>query len=285
MSASTKDVKKLAQAYLRSQGFYSGNIDGIWGKLSKKAFARYTDHLQFLGLEIGGEQVFTEDAVPDTVSGVVVLDPGHGGSSKIGGSSPNNAVSACGIFEKTMTLDLAKRVQKQLKKSSEEIPGSDIEVHLTRTGDTNLSLSDRAEVAESKNADVFLSIHFNGFNGSARGTETWILSEANGNVNEHEDHELAQRVQTAMLTAIRQFDPNARDRGIKKSQKLGVLNDISLGNTRGERNTGACLIEVEFIDNPAVDELLNTGPNAAAVRDAIAKAIAESLIDNLRTNA
>lgn len=284
MSTSTKDIKKLAQAYLRSQGFYSGEIDGVWGQLSKKAFDRYTDHLRLLGLEIGGEQVFTEDAVPDAVSGVVVLDPGHGGSSKIGGSSSNNAISASGILEKTLTLDLAKRVRKQLKTSSDEIPGSDIAVHLTRSGDTNLSLSDRAQVAETKNADVFLSIHFNGFNGSARGTETWILSEANGNVNEHEDRELAQRVQTAMLTAIQQFDPNARDRGVKDNQKLGVLNDISLGNTRVEHNTRACLIEVEFIDNPAVDELLNTGSSADTVRDTIAKAIAEAIIDDLRVN-
>jgi N-acetylmuramoyl-L-alanine amidase len=285
MSTSTKDIKKLAQTYLRSQGFYSGDIDGIWGKLSKKAFARYTDHLRLLGLEIGGEQVFAEDAVPDTVSGVVVLDPGHGGNNKIGGSSPNNAISASGILEKTMTLDLAKLVAKQLKNLGEEIPGSDIEVHLTRNSDTNLGLSDRAQVAESKNADVFLSIHFNGFNGSARGTETWILSAANGNVNEREDHELAQRLQAALLTAIQSFDPNARDRGVKNNQKLGVLNDISLGNIRGEHNTRACLIEVEFIDNPAVDELLNTGADARAVRDAIAEAIAEAIIDDLRMNA
>ena len=282
MSASTKDIKKLAQAYLRSQGFYSGDIDGVWGELSRKAFTRYTDHLRSLGLEIGGEQVFIEDGVADVVSGVVVLDPGHGGNSRIGGSSPNNAISASGVLEKAMTLDLAKRVQKQLKKSGDEIANSDIEVHLTRTGDANLSLSDRAQVTQSNNADVFVSIHFNGFNGSVRGTETWILSDINGNVNEHEDRELAKRVQTAMLTAIQQFDPNARNRGVKDHQKLGVLNDISLGNTRDEHNTRACLIEVEFIDNPAVDELLNTGPDADTVRNAIAEAIAEAIVDDLR---
>jgi N-acetylmuramoyl-L-alanine amidase len=284
MSASSKDIKKLAQSFLRDQGFYSGDIDGIWGKLSKKAFTRYTDHLQVLGLEIGGEQIFTEDGVPDAVSGVVVLDPGHGGNRKVGGSSPNNATSASGVLEKVMTLDLAKRVQKQLMKLSDGIPGSNLKVHLTRTGDTNLSLSDRAQVAESKRADVFLSIHFNGFNGSARGTETWILSTANGNVNEQEDRELAQRIQTAMLAAIRQFDTNARDRGIKDNQKLGVLNDISLGNTRGAHNSRACLTEVEFIDNPDVDKLLNTTQNSNLVWNAIAEAIAEAIIDDLRMN-
>jgi N-acetylmuramoyl-L-alanine amidase len=284
VSTSTKDLKKLAQAYLRDQGFYSGDIDGIWGKLSKKAFDRYMDHLNQLGVEIGGESVFVEDGVQDTVSGVVVLDPGHGGSSKIGGSSSNNAISSSGVLEKTMTLSLAKLVQKQLTKFSDENPGADIKVHLTRSGDSNLSLSDRAQTAVTRQADVFLSIHFNGFNGSVRGTETLILSTANGNVNEGEDLALAQRVQTSTLTAIRGFDANARDRGVKKDQRLGVLNDISLGNTRSDHKTRACLLEVEFIDNPDVDELLNTGPSANAVQAQIASALAAAIIDDLRAN-
>jgi len=285
MSTSAKDIKKLAQAFLRDQGFYSGDIDGIWGELSKKAFARYTDHLQDLGLEIGGERIFVEDGVQDAVSGVVVLDPGHGGTRRTGGSSPNNATSFSGVLEKVMTLDLAKRVRKQLKKFGDENPGSDIKVHMTRTGDTNLGLSDRAQAAMSKRADVFLSIHFNGFNGSVRGTETLILSTANGNVNEQEDLTFARRVQSATLAAIRRFDANAGDRGVKNNRRLGVLNDISLGNTRRDHNTRACLVEVEFIDNPDIDKLLNAGPNANSVRDEIASAIAEAIIDDLRMNA
>lgn len=281
MSTSTKDLKKLAQTYLRSQGFYSGKIDGIWGELSKKAFSRYMSHLQSRGMEIGDEQRIAEDGTPDALSGVVVLDPGHGGSEKIGGSSPNNATSPSGVLEKTMTLDMARRVQKHLKKMAELTPGSDIRVHLTRSGDSNLGLSDRAQVAEAKNADVFVSIHFNGFNGAVRGTETLILSEANGNMNEAEDQQLAERIQAAMFAAVRKLDPAARDRGIKKDRKLGVLNDVSLGNTRGEHNTRACLVEIEFIDHPDVDALLNTGAGSAKARDAIAAAIAEAIIGDL----
>ncbi len=284
MSASAKDIRKLAQAFLRDQGFYSGDVDGIWGKLSNKAFVRYTDLLQQLGLEIGGERIFVEDGAQDAVSGVVVLDPGHGGSRRTGGSSPNNATSSSGALEKAMTLDLAKRIQKQLKKFGDQNPGSDIKVHLTRTGDTNLSLSDRAQTAMSKSADIFLSIHFNGFNGSVRGTETLVLSTANGNVNEKEDFALAQRVQSATLAAIRRFDASARDRGVKTNQRLGVLNDVSLGNTRSDHDTRACLVEVEFIDNPDVDKLLNTGPNANSAQDEIASAIAEAIVEDLGTN-
>jgi N-acetylmuramoyl-L-alanine amidase len=233
-------------------------------------------------MEIGDEQSIAEDGTPDAVSGVVVLDPGHGGNEKIGGSSPNNATSTSGVLEKTMTLDMAKRVRKQLKQVAGLTPGSDIGVHLTRSGDSNLSLSDRAHVAEAKNADVFVSIHFNGFNGSVRGTETLILSEANGNINEAEDRRLAERIQASMFAAVRKLDSAARDRGIKNERKLGVLNDISLGNSRGDHNTRACLVEIEFIDHPDVDALLNTGGSSAQARDAIAAAIAEAIIDDLR---
>ena len=89
---------------------------------------------------------------------------------------------------------------------------------------------------------------------------------------------------SATLAAIRRFDVNARDRGVKNNQRLGVLNDISLGNTRRDHNTRACLVEVELIDNPNVDKLLNTGPNTNSAQGEIASAIAEAIIDDLRMN-
>ena len=44
--------------------------------------------------------------------GRIVIDPGHGGTSETGGSSWNNAVSASGVPEKVMTLQLAFRVKR-----------------------------------------------------------------------------------------------------------------------------------------------------------------------------
>jgi hypothetical protein len=54
----------------------------------------------------------------------------------------------------------------------------------------------------------------------------------------------------------------------------------SLGNTSGG-HCRACLLEVEFLDVTAVDVLLNTGPNATAVRSDIAKAVAGAIINDL----
>jgi N-acetylmuramoyl-L-alanine amidase len=124
-----------------------------------------------------------------------------------------------------------------------------------------------------------LSIHLNASDsGPARGTETYIR-RAQDNVNLVADKKFATKIQKGVFDAIKSFDPKTKDRGVKEA-RFGVLNDQALGNTTGG-HCRACLQEVEFLDNPAVDVLLNTGPNANAVRTAIAKAMATAIIDDL----
>ena len=208
--------------------------------------------------------------------GIIVIDPGHGGLMEVGGSSSNNAISASGVLEKNMTLRFAFLVRHALTELAKS-GGHDIKIFLTRDTDKNLSLSARAGIGKSKKADIFLAIHFNGFNRKARGTETLISPKAN-NSNFSADKALAQRVQTATFNSIKTFDPKAADRKVKE-QKLGVLNQANLGTkARG------CLVEIEFIDVPAVDTLLNIGANSPQVREAICKAIAGALIDDLTAN-
>lgn len=60
-----------------------------------------------------------------------------------------------------------------------------------------------------------------------------------------------------------------------------MLNDDALGNTAANHPCRACLLEIEFIDVPAVDVLLNTGPNASVVRREISNAIAQAIIEEL----
>jgi N-acetylmuramoyl-L-alanine amidase len=96
----------------------------------------------------------------------IVLDPGHGGTKPIGGSDPNHARGPSGLLEKTITIDIAKRVKTRLV-------GGGHTVVLTRSTDVNLSLADRAGVAKKRKAPVFVSIHFNGFDHTTQGTETF----------------------------------------------------------------------------------------------------------------
>jgi N-acetylmuramoyl-L-alanine amidase len=208
--------------------------------------------------------------------GAIVIDPGHGGTVEIGDSSANNAVSASGVLEKNITLRMAFLVRDALKELA-TIGGHTLQIHLTRDTDKNLGLCDRAKVAKTKGADIFLSIHCNGFDKVVRGTET-LIRPAASNPKHTADKALAQRVQKAAFNAIKSHDANAKNRGVK-DQKLGVLNRGCLGaKPRG------CLLELEFIDVPAVDQLLNVGANSPQVRNDVAKALAGAIIDDLKAN-
>lgn len=213
------------------------------------------------------------------VTATVVIDPGHGGTGpRLGGSDANHAVSPSGAKEKNMTLQLALLVKNALQTAAQN-GGHTINIVMTRDTDRNLSLAARANVARSHHADRLLSIHFNGFDRHARGTETLIRGVADGNVNHADDKKFATRIQNAAFGVLRSHDPGATDRGVK-DQKLGVLNDVELGNTAGG-HCRACMIEVEFIDVAAVDSLLNTGPNAATVRGELAQGIANAILADL----
>jgi len=214
------------------------------------------------------------------VNATVVIDPGHGGTGPmLGGSDANHAVSPSGAKEKNMTLQLGLLVRGALQSAAAN-DGHNITVVMTRDTDVNLSLAARANFAKKNRADRLLSIHFNGFNKVTRGTETLIRGVAHGNVNHADDKKFATKIQRAAFNLLKSLDPGAKDRGVK-DQKLGVLNDVQLGNTSGGK-CRACMIEVEFIDVPAVDVLLNTGPNAATVRGKLADAIAGAIIDDLQ---
>lgn len=71
---------------------------------------------------------------------VIVIDPGHGGTAAVGGSSPNNATGANGLLEKNPTLHLGLEVAALLRPAHQ--------VLVTRNSDINLGLAARAQVAK-----------------------------------------------------------------------------------------------------------------------------------------
>jgi len=96
----------------------------------------------------------------------IVIDPGHGGHDV-------GAVGRRGIMEKDVNLGVAKELRRYLEKES------DLKVVLTRDNDSHVELPDRAEVANSSDGDLFLSLHCNSwFNDGAHGLETYFLSPA-----------------------------------------------------------------------------------------------------------
>ncbi len=96
----------------------------------------------------------------------IIIDPGHGGKDP-------GAIGINGLREKDIVLKVAKLVARKLNK---EI-GS--EVILTRKRDVYLRLEERTAIANTKEGDLFVSIHANSApNKKAHGVETYYLSMA-----------------------------------------------------------------------------------------------------------
>jgi N-acetylmuramoyl-L-alanine amidase len=97
----------------------------------------------------------------------VVIDPGHGGKDfGAPGFFP-------GVHEKDVALEIAKRVARKLR---EELG---LEVMLTRNDDRYLTLEERTAFANTRNGDLFVSIHTNASRDPrAYGTETYFLNLA-----------------------------------------------------------------------------------------------------------
>jgi N-acetylmuramoyl-L-alanine amidase len=89
----------------------------------------------------------------------IVVDAGHGGKDT--GATGN------GLLEKNLTLGIASRLADDLRTDGK------FDVLMTREGDTYPTLQDRVILANSKNADLFISVHINSGPSTAHGTETY----------------------------------------------------------------------------------------------------------------
>ena len=96
--------------------------------------------------------------------GRIVIDAGHGGKDP--------GTHAGSLREKDIALDIAKRLRDDLVKRG-------FEVIMTRDKDIFIPLEQRAFIANSRKADMFVSIHVNAArNRRARGLETFYLNLA-----------------------------------------------------------------------------------------------------------
>ncbi len=223
--------------------------------------------------------------------GAIVIDPGHGGTTTVGGSSPNNAISFTGVKEKKLALDFCLILRDELLKQAANA-NETVKVVLTRTTDVNVGIKDRAKVAAANHAKLFLCLHFNGSKKLAtRGTETFFRAAANTNLNLQDDIAFANAVHAALFGALKAIDPTgANDRGVKPDTQtepgsLGVLNDNSLGNNQAGSVAKMCrsaYFEAEFISNKAADKLLVSGPDAIANRTKAMAAVAKAMLVHIR---
>jgi N-acetylmuramoyl-L-alanine amidase len=212
----------------------------------------------------------------------IVIDAGHGGHDP--GSSGRN-----GLQEKDLVLDVALRLAKRVRSEL------GAEVIMTRDTDVFIPLEERTAIANSRGADLFLSIHANSSrNPGARGIETYFLSFAqdshaeavaarenavseatmkdlqnlvkaialNSKIDESRD--FAASVQEAMVDGIQEVAPEVQNRGVRTAPFYVLIG----------ANMPSVLAEISFVSNPQDEKLLRT-PD---YRDRIA----ESLLTGVR---
>ena len=117
---------------------------------------------------------------------VVMLDPGHGGVDP-------GAVGVSGIYEKDVTLAMAREVKRQLETTGR------YKVVMTRDDDVFVRLRDRIAKARTTEAELFVSIHADAMrNRETRGASIYTLSE---NASDDEAAALAARENRADIIA------------------------------------------------------------------------------------
>jgi N-acetylmuramoyl-L-alanine amidase len=147
----------------------------------------------------------------------VVLDPGHGGKD------PGAAYR--GLIEKELTLDIARRAASKVAK----LLG--VEVLLTRNKDVFMPLEERTAFANTREADLFVSIHINAApNASLSGIETYFLSLATD--------------EASMRVAARENVTTKRS----ISDLQVILNDLMLNSRINESNRLARALHKETLD-------------------------------------
>ena len=225
----------------------------------------------------------------------VIVDAGHGGPDR-GMRGPIGA--SWEIREKDITLDVARALRTVLVERG-------VNVIMTRSTDTLIALSDRGRIANSKKADVFLSIHVNAANprwkqpGAARGFETYFLSEARTDdarrveamENEVVKYEIANDVAAndPLSFIVHDMEQNQH---LRESSELAAtvqrgLAKMHPGPDRGVKQAGFRVLVTAFM--PAVLIEIGFGTNAAEARylrdpvrqREIATSIADATMDYL----
>lgn len=213
------------------------------------------------------------------VPAIAVIDPGHGGTTNLPGSSANNATSPTGVLEKDLALSYGLALRAKLQEEAEN-EGLQILIPMTRDTDDNVSGTARANYVRDRGADVVFVIHFNASEShTARGTLE--VRQIPSQVNLAEDIALIDPIIDRIVAAITPFDAGANKRTAVATD-TSVAFDPKLGNTEDYHPIRAGYCEVEFLDNADVDELLNTGEQTEEVRTAIVEAIRDGILHDLR---
>ena len=126
---------------------------------------------------------------------IIVIDAGHGGKDP-------GCIGKGGTQEKTVVLSVAKKLKNTLDANG-------YKTFLTRSGDTYLKLAERAEFAEKKHADLFISLHANANpSRDMKGFSIYTLSEK---ASDEEAQKLAESENAADKIDVSGFEKFSKD--------------------------------------------------------------------------
>jgi N-acetylmuramoyl-L-alanine amidase len=217
----------------------------------------------------------------------IVIDPGHGGHDP-------GTIGRGGLQEKDLVLDVARRLESLLRS---ELAA---EVVMTRDSDVFIPLEERTAIANSKGADLFLSVHANASRSSkARGIETYFLNFAKDpdaeevaarenaisaatlkdlqglvkaittNAKIDESRDFAATVQEAMVANLRPHNAGALNRGVHTAPFYVLIG----------ANMPSVLAEIAFVSHPEEEKLLKTSAYRQHVAHSLLKGVRAYLLE------
>jgi len=248
----------------------------VWGKEMEKETAPFV---------VEKDAKHTENAIAKQLAlGVsrIVIDPGHGGHDY---GAPGYDK---GVHEKDVVLQIAKKLKNKITQQL----GCD--VIMTRSTDTYLTLEERTAIANTSNADLFISIHANAAKDkNAYGLETYflnlatddsailvaarenatsaknisdlqtILTDLMQNAKINESSRLADYIQKSMFVDLKKQYSNIKNKGVKQAPFYVLLG----------AQMPSILIETAFISNPRECKRLTDGKYQDALCSAVVKGI------------
>ena len=131
--------------------------------------------------------------------------------------------------ESLLTREVGKEVMRLFKNEGHSV----VDCTIDNASSLSASLSYRYNTANNNNCDYYISIHFNAFNGNAKGTEILVYNNADSRVN-------------GVLSSITAL--GFENRGVKQRKNLAVLKNTKMKSM---------LIECCFCDNAEDMNLFN----------------------------
>lgn len=225
---------------------------------------------------------------------IIAIDAGHGGEDP-------GAIGKKGTREKNVTLAVAKRLSTMINAEK------GFKAYLTRSGDYYVGLEKRTKLARQQKADLFISLHADGFTDSrVKGASVWVLSSRGA--DSEMGKWLEQREKSSDLLggveSLQNKDPLVAKvlldlsmhysvgASIKAAEKVRhqLSRKMAKMHGRGLRKAAfmvlrmpdipAMLVEMAFISNPTEEKRLKTVAEQKKISKAIIAGVKAYFRDN-----